>query len=246
MRKASPVARPNERAEPVAVGLPLRGEWAAINTPAYRVPSHGTNFFAQTYAFDFVRLGGEARAKLSARQLCRGGGLLKACTLGIALREFYGYGEPIHAPFDGTVVTACDGLAERDPVLVPRDLWVALRNGLRSEARIRADVPRIAGNYLVLEAASPRLYAVLAHCKTGSVRPRVGERVARGEVIAAVGHSGNSTAPHLHFQLMDAADPLAAQGLPCCFDRYELRGTDGWHTVSRGIPNRGEVFRSVD
>ena len=233
-------------ADPVEVGLPLRGEWAALTTPAFRVPSHGTHFFAQTYAFDFVRLGGEPRAKLSARQLSRNAGLLKLCTLGVPLTEFYGYGEPIYAPFDGTVVKACDGLPERDPVRIPRDLYVALRNGLRSEERIRANIPRIAGNYLILEATSPGLFAVLAHCKTGSVRPREGERVTRGQVIASVGHSGNSTAPHLHFQLMNAVDPLAAEGLPCCFDTYERRVGSDWQGVIRGIPNRGEVFRSRD
>ena len=233
----------SEATAPIEVGMPLRGEWAALSTPAFRVPSHGTDFFAQTYAFDFVRLGGAARPKPSSRQLFRNGGVLKFLTLGIPLAEFYGYGEPIHAPFDGTVVTSRDGLAERDPVLIPRDLYVALRNGLRSEEQIRADIPRIAGNYLILQATSPGLYAVLAHCKTGSVRPRVGERITRGEVIAKVGHSGNSTAPHLHFQLMNAADPLAAQGLPCCFDRYERRVGTEWQTVTRGIPNRGEVFR---
>jgi len=232
-------------AEPIEVGLPLRGEWTAFNTPAFRVPSHGTHFFAQTYAFDFVRLGGEPRAKPSASQLSRNGGLLKLCTLGVPLAEFYGYGEPIHAPFDGTVVKSCDGVAERDPVLVPRDLYVALRNGLRSVEQIRADIPRLAGNHLILKASSPGLFAVLAHCKTGSVRPKPGEQVTRGQVIANVGHSGNSTAPHLHFQLMNSADPLAAAGLPCCFDRYELRTGTEWRTVRRGIPNRTEVFRSV-
>ena len=235
-----------DAADPIEVGMPLRGEWAALSTPAFRVPSHGTHFFAQTYAFDFVRLGGEPRAKPSANQLSRNGGLLKLCTVGVPLTEFYGYGEPIHAPFDGTVVKTFDGLPERDPVLLPRDLYVALRNGLRSEEQIRADIPRIAGNHLIVQAAAPGLFAVFAHCQTGSVRPRTGERVRRGQVIAKVGHSGNSTAPHLHFQLMNAVDPLTAKGLPCCFDRYERRVGSGWQVVIRGVPNRGEVFRFLD
>jgi hypothetical protein len=39
----------------VVVGLPLRGEWVAVRTPAHRIPSHGTDRFGQRYAFDFVR-----------------------------------------------------------------------------------------------------------------------------------------------------------------------------------------------
>jgi hypothetical protein len=41
---------------PAVVDFPLRGEWWATSTTAERVPSHGTNFFAQRYAFDFVRM----------------------------------------------------------------------------------------------------------------------------------------------------------------------------------------------
>lgn len=231
---------------PVEVGLPLRGEWTALNTPAFRVPSHGTHFFAQTYAFDFVRLGGKPASTLSVRQLVRKGGILRLCTVGAPLTDFYGYGEPVVAPFDGTVVEASDGLEERDPVLVPRDLYVALANGLRSKERIAADIPRIAGNYLILASDAGQVFAVLAHLKMGSVRPQSGERVARGQVVGAVGHSGNSTAPHLHFQLMDGADPLEARGLPCCFDAYERRVDGAWQSVARGVPGRGEVFRSVD
>ncbi|HJS27439.1 MAG TPA: M23 family peptidase, partial [Actinomycetota bacterium] len=41
--------------DPVVVGFPLRGEWAAATTPAHRIPSHGTDMLGQRYAFDFVR-----------------------------------------------------------------------------------------------------------------------------------------------------------------------------------------------
>ena len=42
--------------DPVVVDFPLRGEWAAANTPAHRIPSHGTDMLGQRYAFDFVRI----------------------------------------------------------------------------------------------------------------------------------------------------------------------------------------------
>ena len=41
--------------DPVAVELPLRGEWSVERTPAYRIPSHGTNLLGQRYAYDLVR-----------------------------------------------------------------------------------------------------------------------------------------------------------------------------------------------
>ena len=46
---------PGELADPVVVEFPLRGEWAAANTPAHRIPSHGTYQLGQRYAYDLVR-----------------------------------------------------------------------------------------------------------------------------------------------------------------------------------------------
>ncbi len=45
--------------------------------------------------------------------------------------------------------------------------------------------------------------AVYAHIRRGGSRVRVGDRVARGQVIAESGNIGNSMMPHLHFHVYD-------------------------------------------
>ena len=84
----------------------------------------------------------------------------------------------------------------------------------------------VAGNRVV-EALGHGRYALYAHMQPGSVRPHVGDRVRRGDVIGLVGNTGNSDAPHLHFHVMDGpggASALDANGLPYVFDRFELIG----------------------
>jgi murein DD-endopeptidase MepM/ murein hydrolase activator NlpD len=57
-----------------------------------------------------------------------------------------------------------------------------------------------AGEYVVLHtAAGPDFF--FAHCVRGSTAVHVGDAVAPGQTLCALGSTGDSTAPHLHFEL---------------------------------------------
>jgi hypothetical protein len=177
----------------VVVEFPLRGEWAAVRTPAHRVPSHGTDMLGQRYAFDFVR--------------------------------------PDHRR----------GLRLRARVHMVGELAHALTTTVRFDPARGVD--SVAGNHVILQGADA--YAVFAHLVPGTVSVTTGHRIRAGEVIGRVGHTGNSTAPHLHFHLMDSPDPLRANGIPCAFEEYLAQRDGGWERVERGVPGRYERIRSV-
>ena len=105
------------------------------------------------------------------------------------------------------------------------------------------DYRPLTGNYILLEG-NPGV-ALLAHLQRGSVQARVGETVTEGAVVGAVGHSGNSTMPHLHFHVMDGRDPFTAKGVPCRFRRYERCRNGMWEPVADGIPDALEPIRLI-
>jgi len=224
---------------PVVVDLPLRGEWTVERTPAERIPSHGTDVFGQRYAYDLIRV--DDRPGLHVHPA----GTLRWVVLGGRTRDCYGWGQPVHAAAGGEVVAALDGVGERRRIHVVRESWIALRNA-RAYGRGRPplDTGRLAGNHVIIRTGD--VYALYAHLVPGSVAVVAGQDVAAGDEIGEVGHTGNSTAPHLHFHLMDAADPVHARGIPCAFAHYLVqRDRDGpWEPVESGIPHRHDRIRS--
>lgn len=225
-------------ADDVVVDFPLRGEWTAYHTPAEKVPSHGTDQLGQRYAYDFVRIDREHEGWKFCRASMR-----RYHVLGAPLDDFYAWGAPIHAPFDATVVAASDGWPERNPVHFVRDLGVVLKNALTFNPKKTGALRMVLGNHVVLKMAGSDVYALIAHARTGSVRCREGADVPVGAHLADVGHSGNSTAPHLHFQLMDRPDLLNAVGLPCAFRDYEAWRDGAWSRVTAGMPKKREFVR---
>jgi murein DD-endopeptidase MepM/ murein hydrolase activator NlpD len=236
MKKSPPIV---DEQPPIVVDFPLRGEWVAYHTPAERVPSHGTDLFGQRYAFDFLRIDRDK----PGWKMCPTS--LRHYLTGVPLEACYGWGQPIHAPFAGVVVAAADGWRERRRVHFVSDFAVVLKNGLTFNPKRPQAAQMVAGNYVILQMPGTDVHAFLAHARTGSIRVRAGEEVAAGAHIADVGHSGNSTGPHLHFQLMDGPDPLTAAGVPCAFRGYEALRDGEWISVVEGIPAKREFIRRV-
>jgi hypothetical protein len=225
--------------DPIVVAFPLRGEWTAVHTPAQRIPSHGTDIFAQTYAYDIWRTDPE-RPNAFYRS-----GHLRYWTIGVSIYDTYGFREPVHAVFDGTVVRAGDAVADRRRLQPLKDVAAVIWNSVKFSLG-QKDPWRFIGNHVLLQSAErPDVFAVYAHLAQGSLGVRAGDAVRTGDLIGQVGHTGNSTAPHLHFQLMDGPDPVTAKGLAVAFDRYEELVDGSRRLVEAGVPEANVRIRSA-
>jgi hypothetical protein len=131
--------------------------------------------------------------------------------------DWFGFGAPVLAAADGTVVS----LARAQPD--NRDF---------DQSKLASEPWVLFGNYVLVDHGGGE-FAVYAHLQQGSVLPRPGARVHRGEAIARIGASGSAMFPHLHFQLQDGAD-LRAEGLPSYFERLASWPTGG-ATATRSV-----------
>ncbi|WP_091723366.1 M23 family metallopeptidase [Mitsuaria sp. PDC51] len=112
----------------------------------------------------------------------------------------------------------------------PLPHWMAPGGPVRVEGveelvgEIHVDWPADApGNHVVLTLADHR-HVLYEHLRPGSVTVRPGDRVRKGQVLGALGFSGDSTGPHLHLHVCDEGVPNAGEGLPFVFERFERLG----------------------
>lgn len=221
-RRLPKAERASGAGEPQAVEIdpPVTGRWTALNSPASKVPSHGVRAYGQAYAIDIVA---ESADPSRPRPTFGWWPLMRRN------RDFPAFGAPVLAVADGTVVRARgwrrDHLSRNAwPTLVPFFVEAIVRD--------LSGPGWLLGNHLIVDLGDGT-YAAYAHLRRGSLTVREGERVHRGRQLAQVGNTGNSTEPHLHFQVMDRQELYAARGVP-----FRWRGV--------GVPANGETFTVAD
>ena len=191
--------------------FPLRGNWYVAASASFHTAHRWA--VAEEFAYDLIRLGADGRSH-------RGQGR--------KLADFHAYGEPVLAARDGNVVRAVGdvpedaGLLRRADEGKPDYLQRVMQN---QAALLSGDKSRAAGSHVVIDHGNGE-FSSYAHLVPGSLRVKAGDTVRAGQVLGKLGHSGNSTEPHLHFQVCDGPDPLYCAGLPVQFDALDIVNAD--------------------
>lgn len=188
--------------EAIDLHYPFTGRWRAQNSPANKVPSHGTPMFATSYAIDLVHVTERGwTAPIGVTSLVRPE----------PAARFPGFGRDILAPVDGVVVAVHDGVPDHPAYRG----FPSIRYALRQRQRAAGGWEALAGNHVMIEAGSTTV--VLCHLQHGSVAVVAGQHVAVGTAIGRCGNSGNSTEPHVHIQAIDTPDVQRANAVPLTF-----------------------------
>jgi Peptidase family M23 len=124
------------------------------------------------------------------------------------ITNYLSYDKPALAAADGAVVDALDGLPETTSLPQPPPI---------------PPITETVGNHVTLMIA-PGVYILYAHFKPGTVAVKRGQQVKRGDVVGHIGSSGNSSTPHLHFQVMTAGTFFPTDSPPFVFDCFDLTG----------------------
>jgi hypothetical protein len=124
------------------------------------------------------------------------------------LTSYPSYRQPIVAATAGTVVAAQDGLPNNDQLPKPPPI---------------PSIDKTVGNHVIVQFG-PGQYLLYAHMDPGSVKVAIGQKVEKGQQLGLIGTSGNSTIPHLHFQVLTEPTFFPSDSTPFVFDRFELTG----------------------
>lgn len=123
-----------------------------------------------------------------------------------SIQDYAGWGRTIIAPAAGKVV-----LARNDRPDQPVD-------GVSDPKFFAPEYPDggDTGNSVVIDHGNGE-FSLLAHLQQGSVRVAVGDTVTQGQAIGLLGNSGDTSGPHLHYQLQNGPRWEYADALPAQF-----------------------------
>ena len=119
------------------------------------------------------------------------------------LEDYPVFGVEVVSPGSGVIAQVVDGSFDCDPGDVDRSVGV--------------------GNMIMIDHQNGE-FSLLCHFKHNSIRVKVGQNVKQGEVLGLCGNTGNTTQPHIHYNLQDNLRGHKATALPAQFEKILVNG----------------------
>lgn len=186
---------------PLVIASPVKGKnWVFINQSSndYHFNTlfflQGSIFRPERFAFDNLRMSDDLTQYFEGDPKKN--------------ESYFNYRDTLFAIAGGTVVAIQDGRPEN--------------HGDAQDVTFNTTLD-LAGNFLILDIGGGR-FAYYCHCVPNSFMVKENDLVNEGDPIALLGNSGNSTAPHLHFQICDGPEFFGSNGVPFVLKKYTKTG----------------------
>jgi len=131
--------------------------------------------------------------------------------------DYLCYGKDIIAAADGLVVKVCNRHGD---------------SRVHGGTNVYCDAWDIRGNHIVIDHGGGE-YSLTAHVMKDSFTVKAGDKVRQGQAIAKYGNSGNSSEPHIHFQLQTGRSFCLSAGFPVAFSGVTSEESAGYRAWSK-------------
>ncbi len=122
---------------------------------------------------------------------------------GKRLEDYEAFDKEVLAPGDGRIIQVIDGSIDVMPGERDRSVGV--------------------GNAIIIDHGNGE-FSLLCHFRHESISMKVGDEIKQGDVIGRCGNTGNTSEPHIHFNLQDASLMHVAKALPAQFAKILVDG----------------------
>lgn len=140
------------------------------------------------------------------------------------LENYFCFAESVLAPADGVVVSVASHFPNT-PII--------------ADGQVDCAASDVRGNHIIIRH-SKHEYSMIAHLLPNSICVKKGDRIRRGQVIAQCGNSGNTSEPHIHFQIQYGKSFEISAGVPILFSHIVVDGTK----VSQGFITNGHYVEN--
>lgn len=121
------------------------------------------------------------------------------------LEDYQIFGTEVLAPSDGIIIQVISGAIDVLPGERDRSVGV--------------------GNTVIIDHQNGE-YSLICHFKHNSIKVKVGDKVKQGDILGLCGNTGNTTQPHIHYNLQDGPRMHNSKALPAQFSKILVDGIE--------------------
>lgn len=114
--------------------------------------------------------------------------------------DYYAFNSEVCAPLNGIVVDT--------------------KSNIKDNKLGKTNKKNPLGNYVIIKH-NENEYSIIGHLKKNSIEVNIGDEITEKQIVGRCGNSGNSSEPHIHFQISNKPNLYSSQSLKINFENKQ-------------------------